>query len=237
MYQFTVGGSNVDAIREKFIAIHGGAKMIWQRNYRWGNVWGIHNPAATHWEETWRAEIRTTVLTDGDDQLLEQITPIACAAPPMKVDDIWEDQVMYQNNITCGNLISITGNLLEIQELCRIYGILIAPSISLYIEKEMQNNNSERQPSVPAKQLHSEEQFQKKQMKRGPSQHPGRSGLQQGGSYPRSHVLQNGRPRVHTYSQLNAQPPLQDRASPYLKFQTFGAQPSNAGQYAKRQQL
>ena len=181
MYRLTLSDNHVEAYRQKQKQ-HTQQHMqqqLWQRIYRWENKWGTYTPGA-RWEDHWRAEIRTQIASDGDTQLFERVIPIADAAPPAVIDDVWEDQVFCHKHITCGNLLSITGTLFEIQEyICKL-NIVLAPSICESIEAETQNSPPLLPQAAQAAQTAQPQAAQQQQPQQsvrthGPSQRPERS--------------------------------------------------------------
>lgn len=229
MYRLTFSDHNALSYRKTYTHL---ATHVWQRVYRWENKWGTHVPSA-RWEDVWRAEIRTQIASDGDSQLFERVIPIADAAPPNKIDDVWEEQVMYKNHVTCGNLLSITGTLFEIQDCIRRLNIVVAPSICETFEIEAASNNSLQPPPPQDSVVHQSVSRSPAAMIRDPSQRPVRSESQRGGFYPRGHARNFVRPQAYD-PQGSAQQPSQGRTFRNPQYPTSGRRPTNEVQYVSR---
>jgi len=106
-----------------------------QRVYRWENCWGYCIPGAPT-ENNWFAERRISesygIATDGTKFLLERIEPLLIDAPPLKVDDIWEEEVILLGH---GGMVtksvSISGSIPELTEFLVRNGISLPPELTL----------------------------------------------------------------------------------------------------------
>ena len=126
MYRLTISGKPAMA----FLTHTSQIKPITQRIYRWGNSWGYLRQNCS-WDEAWVAEQRsfiTSVTTDNITFLLEASTPIT-VQPPIVVDDIWDEEVIQDKNITCNSLLSITGSKQELIQICKKHSITLPTAI------------------------------------------------------------------------------------------------------------
>ena len=75
-----------------------------RRVYRWGEMWGILDH-----DGSWRVEERRTVHeTDAPFVLLEEVRLQSVSAPPLHVDDVWEEEVAIVGDLEDhGDLLSI----------------------------------------------------------------------------------------------------------------------------------
>ena len=140
MYRLTISGP----ITEEFLKTKT-VNTCWIRMYRWGNKCGeyvIEN-------NEWNSEIRRFVAYSKDSEnqaVLEKVEPIDAYSPPYDVDDIWEEEVVKQGNITCGNLLVITG---DIQNTCAA----ICPAFSNWLVEHLGPIQIAKTPVQP-KQSH-----------------------------------------------------------------------------------
>lgn len=112
MYRLTMSGP----VTEQFLTKH--SNPIWIRMYRWANKWGEYNPANDEWTCEKRRELAYKKEQE-NQAVLESVENIDSFGPPFDIDDMWEEEVVKHNNITCGNLLVITGTNAEIQESCK----------------------------------------------------------------------------------------------------------------------
>lgn len=147
MYRLTVSGSPAVTWR----TTHPSAPTAWMRVYRWENKWGSLMKQG-RWEDVWNTEIRTPLAYDVTAmQLFESLESIQSTAPPPDIDDMWEEEIAIDKNITCNALLSIKGTLFEIQSTAHDLGITLAPTISGMISKIDQRNQIQGllQPAQP----------------------------------------------------------------------------------------
>ena len=126
MYRLTISGKPAEA----FLMHASQIKPTMQRIYRWGNAWGYLRQNRS-WDETWSAERRsfiTSITTDNITFLLEVSTTIT-AQPPINVDDMWDEKVIQDKNITCNSLLSITGSKQELIQICKKHSIALPSTI------------------------------------------------------------------------------------------------------------
>jgi hypothetical protein len=98
-----------------------GGQRIWQRIYRWDDVWGVAGK-----DGSWRAERRCNLLSaamQGHNCLFESVTALHVAAPPLAVDDIWDEEITTSGKITCNDITTITGNSDDILRWCSAAGL------------------------------------------------------------------------------------------------------------------
>ncbi len=128
MYRLTISGSLPTTLPTP---LQYNGKKIWQRVYRWNNVWGIYNPS-NEWEKSWITEKREFIhyiKQNNNELLLENVEQLANSyAPPPIVDDLWEEQVVIDNDntnniskATYGMLWSFVGSKDEISNICKKY--------------------------------------------------------------------------------------------------------------------
>ena len=106
-------------------------KPTTQRIYRWGNSWGYLRQNRS-WDEAWVAEQRsfiTSVTTENITFLLEASTPIT-VQPPLTVDDMWDEEVVQDKNLTCNSLLSIKGSKQELIQMCKKHNIVLPSTIT-----------------------------------------------------------------------------------------------------------
>ena len=89
-----------------------------QRIYRWGPNWGIYRHSLQpNRSGTWRAEKRT-LLESNMDQLFERVDILDIHAPPVRTDDVWDEEVIVSNNVEYNGLVSICATAAEIKRWC-----------------------------------------------------------------------------------------------------------------------
>ena len=120
-----------------------------RRVYRWGTSIGHFDLVS----KSWNAEQRTIVQ---ESPVLERCTPISRAAPPIIVDDAWEEIVTDH-----GNYQSIEGSLLQIRMSTTNYkeklalairlGCPIDSSTQLICEKELLDEVRPLLPMLPTR--------------------------------------------------------------------------------------
>jgi hypothetical protein len=88
------------------------------RVYRWGQYWGyLCNDAP--WEKQWRAELHEPIASDESGMILDKITENPrIYAPPLEIDDVWDEEVRIWNNCMCNNLLTIAGTAHEVLHFC-----------------------------------------------------------------------------------------------------------------------
>lgn len=126
MYRLTVTGTANVA----FLSQHAHTKPIRQRVYRWENKWGYLRKEQM-WDDSWLAEERTFVSAASTDEnvfLLETYTPLQ-SLPPVDIDDVWDEEVICDKNITCNSLLSITGSKQELINFCKTHSIQVPSKI------------------------------------------------------------------------------------------------------------
>jgi len=113
-YLLTYSGKAV----KEFHKTHAKARRTTQHVVRWGANWGFIQ-SSPNWDTAWQAETRKPVAEyeHADEMfLLESITPLATQAPPLNIDDMWSEEVIFDRHIKAGNLLYIRGTMSEIQE-------------------------------------------------------------------------------------------------------------------------
>lgn len=126
MYRLTISGKPVEAFLSRTQQI----KPTTQRIYRWGNSWGYLRQNRS-WDEAWIAEQRsfiTSATTDNITFLLEAAKPTT-VQPPLNIDDMWDEEVIQDKNITCNSLLSITGSKQELIQICKKHSITLPYTI------------------------------------------------------------------------------------------------------------
>jgi hypothetical protein len=104
-----------------------------QRVYRWENCWGFALPG-TSIENAWFAERRISetcgIATDGTKFLLERVEPLQIDAPPLKVDDIWEEEVILlgQGGMVTKS-VSVVGSKTDLTEFAVRNGFVLPPDL------------------------------------------------------------------------------------------------------------
>ena len=89
-----------------------------QRVYRWGPNWAVYRaPLQPNRGGTWRAEKRS-ILESTSDQLFECVEVLDVQAPPVRVDDVWDEEIVVSNNVEYNGLVSICANAAEIKRWC-----------------------------------------------------------------------------------------------------------------------
>lgn len=127
MYRLTISGAAPNAFLKQLSSV----KPIKQKVYRWENKWGYLRKGQT-WEESWLAEERTFVSSSvlGDNTfVVETYSPID-NLPPVNIDDLWEEEVVCDKNVTCNNLLSITGSNNDLIRFCKLYSIDLPPAVT-----------------------------------------------------------------------------------------------------------
>jgi hypothetical protein len=130
MFRLTVDGVQVAKPRSTMTAKKTPQK---QRVYRWENCWGFALPG-TSIENAWFAERRIPenfgIATDGTKFLLERVEPLQIDAPPLKVDDIWEEEVILlgQGGMATKSL-SVVGSKTDLTEFAVRNGFVLPPDL------------------------------------------------------------------------------------------------------------
>jgi len=110
----------------QFIKKHAKARRFKQQVVRWGNNWGFIQQSP-NWDAVWQAEERVQVAEheSGEERfLLERATPSTLQAPPLLLDDMWSEEVIFDRHIKAGNLLYIRGSLSEILDTAKQLGVL-----------------------------------------------------------------------------------------------------------------
>ena len=148
MYRLTIAGKAVT----EFLVSKKHAPRATQRIYRWGDAWGYLR-ANVSWDASWTAERHTFLCSaehDGNTLVVEKIVPMLTAsAPPHHIDDVWDEEIITEDRITCNNIVSIAGTRNEILESCRKLRIDVPPSIDGRIETTV---DSQPMPSLCSEQ-------------------------------------------------------------------------------------
>jgi len=106
-----------------------------QRVYRWENCWGYCIPGAST-ENNWFAERRSLesygIAADGTKFLLERVESLPIDAPPLKVDDIWEEEVILlgQGGMATKSM-SVIGSKTELAEFAVRNGVSLPPELRI----------------------------------------------------------------------------------------------------------
>jgi len=112
-YVLTYSGPAVKA----FHKTHAKARRYTHHVIRWGNNWGFIQQSP-NWDTAWQAEQRAPVADhehEAERFLLERITPQQVQAPPLAIDDMWSEEVIFDRHIKAGNLLYIRGTMSDIQ--------------------------------------------------------------------------------------------------------------------------
>lgn len=107
-------------------------KPQWLRIYRWENKWGVL------YVETgaWFAEARRPVAHGQRDDtrfLLETVEPLEDDAPPLSIDDAWEEDAVplfLTTGSYAGTSMSLRGTAAEIAAWCERTGLLLPPAVA-----------------------------------------------------------------------------------------------------------
>ena len=148
MYRLTVSGPVVQTVQNKWKQ----TLPQWIRIYRWANVWGEYCKNT----DEWLCEIRKSVGTYDDNvtiAILETIEPQMALAPPYDIDDMWEEEVVRNDNHSCGNLLVLTGMPRDIFVACKEYDIPIGDWLRQYIQEEPLHADK---PAQARKSLHAD---------------------------------------------------------------------------------
>jgi hypothetical protein len=103
--------------------------------YRWGSFWGIlrFSPEGNR-VKSWRVEKRITILSDSE-QVLESVERVdSIQAPPVHVDDVWDEEIIEVNNGEYNGLYSASGNALVLQKWCSANGIQFPSYLSEFVK-------------------------------------------------------------------------------------------------------
>ncbi len=105
-----------------------------QRVYRWANCWGYSLPGAPV-EMAWFAERRTheghAIHSDGTKFLLERVEPLTIDAPPMKIDDVWDEEVILFREGMVTTSMSVVGTKEELVVFAGKNGVSLPPELGL----------------------------------------------------------------------------------------------------------
>ena len=124
-YLLTYSGKAV----QEFHISHTKARRYTQHVVRWGKHWGFIQPSP-NWDTAWQAEQRTPVADyeHGTDKfLLEKVTQSPLQAPPLAIDDMWSEEVIFDRHIKAGNLLYIRGTMSDIQATLKQLNIFTPP--------------------------------------------------------------------------------------------------------------
>ena len=130
MFRLTVDGAQVTKPRA---TMSSKKTLQTQRVYRWENCWGFALPG-TSIENAWFAERRIPetfgTAADGTKFLLERVEPLHIDAPPLKVDDLWEEEVILlgQGGMATKSL-SVVGSKSDLQEFASRNGFTLPPDL------------------------------------------------------------------------------------------------------------
>ena len=103
-----------------------------QRVYRWENKWGLFSPQSGHWAAEKRLPV-AHAQRDGTRFLLETVESLRDESPPYAVDDVWEEEVVMNGALTAGISMSLHGTPNEILGWCSKNGILVPPTIAVFL--------------------------------------------------------------------------------------------------------
>jgi len=105
-----------------------------QRVYRWANCWGYFLPGAPA-ETAWFAERRIpeghAIHADGTKFLLERVDPLSIDAPPMKIDDVWDEEVILFREGMVTTSVSVVGTKTELVAFADKNGVALPPDLDL----------------------------------------------------------------------------------------------------------
>jgi hypothetical protein len=115
MYRLTISGT----LAEKAKSTFNDTQTIWIRMYRWENKWGEYVIATNQWSCEKRTHMAYFLESESDNQaVLEKVEAIDLYSPPYEVDDMWEEEVLTNGNMTCGNIFVVKGTSAEIHAVC-----------------------------------------------------------------------------------------------------------------------
>ena len=106
-----------------------------QRVYRWGDCWG-YSLSGTPIETAWFAERRIleahAIHADGTKFLLERVESLTTDAPPMRIDDVWDEEVILlgQGSMVTTSM-SVVGSKAELTEIAVRNGATLPPDLGL----------------------------------------------------------------------------------------------------------
>lgn len=133
---------------------------IQQRVYRWGPNWGIYRPSLREW----RAEKRT-LIESSTDQLFESIDILNVQAPPVRADDVWDEEIIVSNNVEYNGLVSICASAAEIKRWCNANNIPVLRAVEQCAASDSNIENPPRQQ----RQQHPPRQQRQNQYQRPPT--------------------------------------------------------------------
>lgn len=112
------------------------------RVYRWENKWGVLCAETGAW---W-AEARVPVAHSQRDDtrfLLETVESLEDEAPPLSIDDAWEeDAVPLSDGSYAGVSMSLRGTAAELTAWCERTGLLLPPAIASFLAaRNLEMNN------------------------------------------------------------------------------------------------
>jgi len=107
------------------------------RVYRWGAAWGFHFPAMDRAPDVWIAERRTPVATEVTSHLvLEAVEDLSTtqAAPPVEIDDVWDEELVLKGQVLCGNSWSFVGSAEEVKSVCAEIGVVLPTAMKAALD-------------------------------------------------------------------------------------------------------
>ena len=132
---FRITTSN-PAVVSAFLTRWSGLPRRVARVYRWGAAWGLHFAGAAGSAEVWIAERRTPLATDTTSfTVLEAVEPLTCAAPPVEIDDVWDEELVLKGSVLCGNSMSLVGSGEEVIALCAEVGLALPTAMKALLDE------------------------------------------------------------------------------------------------------
>jgi len=120
MYRLSITG----AANKRYLSQMKDKKSIKQRVYRWENKWGYLRKDQS-WDESWNVEERSHIssgVNNDNTFLLEACIPLS-STPPVTIDDVWEEEIIYDKTVTCNSILSITGSKQDLIQFCATHAI------------------------------------------------------------------------------------------------------------------
>lgn len=186
-----------------------------RRVYRWEDKWGYATAGATTWNDAWRAE-RRTPITSGATYTLERVESLRSAAPPIAVDDMWDEEVAatHDGSVTYNALVCIVGNYETLASWCEHHAPSMTAVLTSYKDQICAADNfahaEQREPVEAPTSV--ERQQRPVRTTHAPLQHQSRPQSRAEMSYPQSRAPVHDRHPPRHGSQAHGRPPQQDRS-------------------------
>lgn len=185
------------------------------RVYRWGAMWGFHFPATERAPDVWIAELRTPIASDViSHMVLEAVEDMSekQAAPPVIIDDVWDEELVLKGQVLCGNSWSFVGTAEEVKSVCAEIDVVLPTALKAVLEAAPPAQSTPS-TALAAPRLHAGPQERRLPPRPRPGL-PHRSTHAHGPHPPRRPMLQGG-------------PPSQGHARPHVPPREYNGQPRN----------